>query len=262
MADYHGIVDTHAHMDDPVFRDHIGSVLEEEKKRGVERIIQSGSELPSSRRSVDLAEKYDMLSASVGIYPNETEGLPDDYIDQLREMASSDQVCAIGEIGMDLGYEEHPPVDVQEKAFRAQLELAIELDLPVVIHDRDDDNDTIRILKDYPEVRGAIHRIFSPLKDAETLIDMGFLAGIGPQVTWPDSEKLLDLVREMPMDRILLETDAPFLPTYDKKGQPALPSMIAGVAEKVSELRKDVSAQEVITAARENAKKLYDLPLE
>lgn len=272
---YSGIIDIHAHMDDPCFQGITDQVLSYQKSLGVVRIIQSGSELASSRRSVAMAEKYDMISASVGVYPNEVIGLPDDYISQLREMAKSSQVVAIGEIGMDYGYELHPPKDPQEKAFREQLSLASELNLPVVIHNRTADEDVIRILKDYPSVRGAIHRIFSPLKYARILLDLGFYMSIGPQITYPNSECLVDLVREMPLDRILLETDAPFLPSYNLKepvvlagrrlespaGIAALPSMIADVAEKIASIRKDCTPQEIIDIARVNAETLFNLPV-
>ena len=255
---YTGIFDTHAHMDDPYFRDHIEEVIKAEAGRGVFAVMQSGSELESSRRSVEMAEKYRMFAASVGIYPNETAHLPADYIAQLREMARSQRVCAIGEIGMDFGFEGHPSREVQERAFRAQLDLAEEMTLPVVIHDRDADEDVIRILRDYPEIRGAVHRVFSPLPYAKVLLEMGLYMGIGPQVTLPDSEKLTALVREMPLDRLLLETDAPFLPVAGAE-MPALPSMIGAVADKIAEIRGDVTGQAVIDIARVNAYRLYHL---
>lgn len=272
---YSGIVDIHAHMDDPCFRGITDLVLSHQKAHGVERIIQSGSELVSSQRSVAMAEKHDMISASVGVYPNEVVGLPDHYIDQLRELAKSSQVVAIGEIGMDYGYELHPPAETQEKAFREQLSLAVELNLPVVIHNREADADVIRILQDYPSVHGAIHRVFSPLKYARILLKMGFYMSIGPQITYPDSECLVDLAREIPMSQLLLETDAPFLPTYGMKEPPllaerriegpqgiaALPSMIADVAEKIASVRNDCTPQEIIDATRVNAEKLFRLPI-
>lgn len=261
-AHYHGIIDTHAHMDDPCFCDHLSEVLASEQEKGVEMIIQSGSELPSSRRSVELACKYDCLVASVGVYPDEVLGIPEDYLDQIRELAcSTKRVVAIGEIGMDRGFPGHPPMEPQERVFREQLDLAGELQLPVVIHNWDADEDVLRVLKDYTGISGAIHRIFSELSYAKQFLEMGLYMGIGPQVTYPGSKKLVDLVREMPLERLILETDAPFLPTHGTEGQKALPSMIADVADKIAAIRTDCTPQEVIDVARANAIRLYNLPL-
>ena len=230
-----GIIDTHCHMDDPCFADRLDQVLEEQQAAGVVVIMNSGSELPSSLRSCEMAEKYDMVYASVGIYPNETANLPEDYIETLRRYAKRRKVVAIGEIGMDYGYEEHPDPAIQEKCFREQLVLAEELDLPVVIHNREADEDTLRILKDY-HIRGAIHRIFSPIEYAREFIKMGIYMGFGPQITYPGSDCLVQLARECPKELILLETDAPFLPNYGME-MPATPDMIAKVAETISEIR-------------------------
>lgn len=260
-ARYHGIIDTHAHMDDPCFRDHLDEVLSSEREKGVEMIIQSGSELLSSRRSVEMASRYGCIVASVGVYPDEVLGLPEDYLEQIRELACLPGVVAIGEIGMDRGFPGHPPMEPQERVFREQLDLARELQLPVVVHDWDADEDVLHVLRDYPQIRGAIHRIFSELPYAREFLEMGLYMGVGPQVTYPDSEKLVDLVREMPLDRLLLETDAPFLPTHGQEGQKALPSMIADVTDKIAAIRSDCTPQEVIDIARANAIRLYRLPL-
>ncbi|MGI5888559.1 MAG: TatD family hydrolase [Oscillospiraceae bacterium] len=258
---YRGIIDTHAHMDDPCFAGKLDEVLASEKEKGVEMIIQSGSELPSSRRSAELAEKYDIFTASVGVYPNEAAGVPKNYIEILRGLASGKRVVAIGEIGMDFGYENHPPKDIQEKVFREQLSLASELGLPVVIHDRDADEDVIRILRDYPGVCGCIHRVFSQLKYTRIFLEMGLYMGIGPQITYPGGKKLKDLVREMPVDRIVFETDAPFLPTYGLGKVDAVPSMIADAAEAAAGIRGDITPQELILEARGNARRLFSLPI-
>ncbi len=253
------IFETHAHMDDPHYADHLDEVMQGQKDAGVVGIITSGSELPSSMRSVKLADTYDFVYATVGVYPNETANLPDDYIDQLRAMAkSSDKVVGIGEIGMDYGFEGHPDPAIQERRFREQLELAVELDLPVAIHDRDADEDTLRIIKDY-NIRGEIHRIFSPVEYANAFMEYGLYVAVGPQITYPDSDCLVEMVRTMPLDKLLLETDAPFLPPAHLAGEKAYPDMISFVAEKIAEIRGDVSAQEVLDIAYENAKKLYNL---
>lgn len=255
---FKGIFDTHAHMDDSRFSANLDTVMKSQQSFGVIGIINSGSELPSSYRSCEMADKYDFVYASVGIYPNETDNLPDDYISQLRDMCKSPKVVAIGEIGMDYGFEGHPDPKTQERRFREQLELAVEFDLPVVIHNRQADADVLRIIKDY-RIRGEIHRIFSPLEYAEKFMDYGLYMGIGPQVTYPDSSCLVSLVKSMPLEKLLLETDAPFLPPSHLAGADALPDMISFVAEKIADVRRDVSAQEVIDIAFKNTKKLYNI---
>ena len=253
-----GIFDTHAHMDDPCFIDRLDEVFKSEKENGVIGIINSGSELSSSERSIKMADKYDFVYASVGIYPNETANLPDSYLMDLRQMCKNKKVVAIGEIGMDYGFEGHPNALTQEKRFREQLELAVELGLPVVIHNREADADVLRIISDY-KLKGEIHRVFSPLKYSEKFLEYGLYMGIGPQITYPGSECLVDLVKNMPLDKLLLETDAPFLPPFHMAGEKALPSMISFVAEKISEIRNDISAQEILSSAHKIAKKLYNI---
>ncbi len=253
-----GIIDTHCHMDDPCFEGKLDLVLKEQWDNGVRAIINSGSELPSSLRSCKMAQKYEMVYASVGIYPNETADQPENYLDTLREYAKQPKVVAIGEIGMDYGFEGHPEPEIQEKKFREQLSLAQELDLPVVIHNREADEDTLRILKDYA-VRGEIHRIFSLIVYARQFVEMGIYMGFGPQITYPGSECLVQLAKECPKELILLETDAPFLPNYGME-MPATPCMIEEVARKISEIRGDMTPQEVVDVARENAARLYHTP--
>jgi len=205
-----------------------------------------------------MSDKYDFVYASVGIYPNETENLPKDYLEQLELFCKNKKVVAIGEIGMDYGFEGHPSPKTEELRFREQLELANTLNLPVVIHDRDADEDIIKILKDY-NVKGEIHRIFSPLKAAAKFIEMGLYMGIGPQITYPNSDSIIELVKEMPLELLLLETDALFLPPYNLSGQSATPDMITYVAEIISSVRGDVSPQEILDIARENDNILYNI---
>ncbi|WP_102341353.1 TatD family hydrolase [Galactobacillus timonensis] len=250
-----GIVDTHAHMDDPCYKDHLSEILASEKAKGVFRIITSGSNLPSSRASISLAHTYDLLKASVGIYPNEAAGLPDDYIDQLRTMAQDPQAVAIGEIGLDYGYEQRPAPEIEKPVFHAQLQLAKEMNLPIVIHDRDADEDILQMLREFPGLKGTVHRFFSLPKYAEQFLDLGYYISVGPQITYPHSERLLETIRLLPMDRLLLETDAPFLPSYQVPF-PAYPSMIEEAAVRIAEIRH-CSPQDVVSQAKKNAETLF-----
>lgn len=255
---YTDIIDTHAHMDDPFFMQDIESAMAAQLEGGVSSIITSGSELPSSKRSVELAARFPFVYASVGVYPNETANLPEDYIESLRKLAAAPKVVAIGEIGLDYAFDPNYDSRVQERCFREQLALAGELSLPVVIHDRDADADTLRILKE-TRPKGVIHRVFSELKYARGFMDLGIHMGIGPQITYPNGGRLRDLVKEMPLELLVLETDAPFLPPFQLEGQSAAPAMISYVAEAIAEARGDCTPQQIIDIASANSRKLFGL---
>jgi len=255
---YSDIIDTHAHMDDSFFMADIESAMESQRKGGVSAIITSGSELPSSHRSVELAERFPYVYASVGVYPNETSNLPKDYLAQLRRLSSSKKVVAIGEIGLDYAFDPAYDWVTQERCFREQLTLASELGLPVVIHNREADEDMLRILRE-TRPQGVIHRIFSALDYSREFIKLGIHMGIGPQITYPNGDCLRDLVREMPLELLVLETDAPFLPPYPLAGQSASPTMISYVAEAIAEARGGITAQQVIDIASANSRRLFKL---
>ena len=254
-----GIIDTHAHLDDPWFLPRIGEVLEELREKGVAAVITSGSEVPSSQRSVDLARRFDMVFASVGVYPNEVDAAPADWLASIRDLAGQEKVAAIGEIGLDYGFSPDYDKKRQRNFLCAQLELARELGLPVVLHDRDADEDLLAILREYrPE--GTIHRVASPPRYAEEFLGLGLHLGIGPQITYEeDGRNIRAFVRDMPLGQLLLETDAPFLPPACLAGQKADSSMIAWAAEEISRVRGDASPQEIVDIAAANSRRLFRL---
>ena len=248
-----GIIDTHAHLDDPWFLPRIDRVLEELRGKGVAAIITSGSDVPSSKRSVELAEQFGMVYASVGVYPNEVDAAPADWLASIRELAGQEKVAAIGEIGLDYGFSPDYDKKRQRNFLCAQLELA------KVLHDRDADEDLLAILREYRPA-GTIHRIASPPRYAEKFLELGLHLGIGPQITYEeDGRNIRAFVRDMPLGQLLLETDAPFLPPACLAGQKADSSMIAWAAEEISRVRGDASPQEIVDIAAANSRRLFRL---
>lgn len=252
-----GIIDTHAHLDDPWFLPRIGKALGELREKGVAAVITSGSDVASSERSAALAERFEMVFASVGVYPNEVNTAPADWLEAVRELAGREKVVAVGEIGLDYGFSPDFDKKRQRDFLCAQLALAAELGLPVVLHDREADEDLLAVLREY-RPKGTIHRIASPPRYAEKFLELGLHLGIGPQITYEsDGRNIREFVKEMPLRQLLLETDAPFLPPARLAGQKADPSMIAYAAEEVSRVRGDISAQEVVDIAAENSRRLF-----
>lgn len=257
----HSIFDVHAHYDETVFDADRAAVLNAEHANGVCGVINSGSSVPSSRRSLALAHQFGHVYASVGVFPLEAYDVPEGWLEQIAEMARDSRCVAVGEIGLDYHLEDGTgPTEAQrahqKEVFCAQLALAQERELPVVIHDRDADEDVIALLQKQP-CRGMIHRFFSRAAYGFQLLEMGLSLGVGPAITYPNAGELIRVVREMPLDRLLLETDAPFLPSARYEGQRATSRMIEDVCTVIAQVRGDVTPQEAAQAARENTRRMF-----
>ncbi len=262
------ITDVHAHYDEKVFDGDRKEVLESLREGGISLIINSGSELLSSGRSLELAHAYEFVYASVGVFPLEavtsTGGGHPDWLSEIRRMAEDERTVAIGEIGLDYReIDREADRDIyrlrQRDVFIPQIRLANELGLPVVIHSCEADDDLMDILDAYP-CRGMIHRYYCEQDCGRELMDRGFYIGIGPQITYPGSDRLTDIVRDMPPELMLLETDAPFLPNFPLKDR-ADSSMIEEVCVRIAALRGDMTPQEVADICRENASRLFGITL-
>ncbi len=253
----HHIFDSHTHYDDPCFDGQRDALFADQKAKGVCGIINAGSSLATSQSTVDLAAQYDFIYAAVGVFPLETENLPEGWLDTIANLAKQPKVVSIGEIGLDYFL----PTNDREKqkaAFIAQMELARDMNLPIQIHDRDADEDVLDLVKKYRPV-GEVHRIFSHPDYAKAFTDLGLYLAIGPQITYPNSEILIETVRQMPLDLLLLETDCPYLAPAHLAGQNATSDMISFVCEKIAQVRGDVTAQQVADIALENTNRLYRL---
>ncbi|MDI3280443.1 MAG: TatD family hydrolase [Bacillota bacterium] len=233
-----GLIDTHAHLNDEAFAPaEIPAVVERAQAAGVGRIIVPGYDLPSSRRAVELAEAFPGLYATVGVHPHQAAEAPPYYLAELRALARGGKVVALGEIGLDYHYA-FSPREIQLRAFQEQLELAGELSLPVVIHDREAHADTLRLLvESQPPAGGVLHCYSGSLELAEQLLPLGLRFSFGGAVTFPNARRLLEVVRGLPAEALLLETDSPYLAPVPQRGRRNEPAYLKLVAERVAELR-------------------------
>lgn len=249
------ITDVHAHYDEKVFDTNRKELLEKMHEEGISFIINSGSDVPSSYRSIDLAKTYPFVYASVGVFPLSAYNVSDNWLEEIEKLTHEDKAVAIGEIGLDYRFEDRDE-EKQKEVFSKQLELAQKLDLPVVIHDCEADQDTLDLLAKTP-VKAMIHRFFSQPQYAYQFLDRGVYLGIGPAITYDDADHLKKIVKEMPIELLVLETDAPFLPTKRFEGQSATSDMIEDVVKVIAEVRGDHTPQEIANIALDNAKRLF-----
>ena len=247
--------DTHAHYDDEKFDENRDILIEEMHSNGVDYIINIGSDMESSVKSMELAKKYDFIYAAVGVHPHEVRDMTEADIERLREYSKYEKVVAIGEIGLDYYYD-FSPRDKQRYWFERQLELAAELDLPVSIHSRDAAQETFDIIKNSRVRKGVIHAYSGSVEMARDYIDMGFYIGVGGVVTFKNAKKLIDVVRFAPVERILLETDSPYLSPVPLRGTVNNSQNLKYVADKIGEI-KQISPEKVCEITSQNAKVIF-----
>lgn len=252
------IFDSHAHYDDKRFDEDRDTLLSSMPKRGVCAIINIGCNLERAKISIDLAKRHPFVWATVGIHPEDAAGLPPDWLAQLETLAGEDKVVAIGEIGLDYHYEGYDPA-LQQELFEAQLILAKRLELPVVIHSRDATADCMRILQKH-RPRGVMHCFSGSAETAREVLDLGLSISFTGVVTFKGAHKALKACAAVPMERLLLETDCPYMAPAPWRGERCDSSMIASIAEKIGEI-KGLSGQEVVDICRENTKKLFSISL-
>ncbi len=249
------IFDTHAHYDDKAFDTDRDRLLAGLPEKGVCNIVNQSVDLRTAGISLDFAEKYDYIYAAVGVHPENTDGLPENYIDILRELSKHKKAVAIGEIGLDYYYD--IPKDKQRKIFGEQLALAGELSMPVCVHDREAHGDTLSMLQSY-RPRGVVHCFSGSGEMAREIVKLGMYIGFGGTVTFKNARKPLDAVREVPLERIVLETDAPYLAPVPNRGKRCDSSMIIYTARKIAGI-KNITTEEVLAVTCQNAKRLYGL---
>ena len=254
------LIDSHAHLDMKEFDQDRHQVLDRALKAGIKYIITIGIDLSSSLKALQLADEYDFLYASVGYHPHNSSDMDKYALRELKKLVSEPKTVAWGEIGLDF-YRRHSPPERQIEAFRQQLEEAIDSDLPVIIHDRDAHEELLKILQKVGkgELRGVIHCFSGDYDLAMTFIEMGYYVSIPGTVTYKNALQVQDVASRIPLDRILLETDAPFLAPVPKRGKRNEPFFVTHTAKKISELR-NMDFQEVALQTSENAKRLFNLP--
>ena len=254
------LVDTHAHLDFPEFARDLDSVLDRAARAGVHEIVTIGIDEASSEKAVKIAGQHSRIYATVGIHPHGARRLDDSTLDSLRSLAAHDKVVAVGEIGLDY-YRDRQPRPVQQECLRQQVELACELGLTAVFHVRDAHADFLDIIGEYAGRlrRGVLHCFSGDWAVAEAALEMGFYLSIPGTVTYPKSEAQQEVVRRSPMDRLLVETDAPFLAPVPFRGKGNEPAYILYTAQKIAQLRR-CSLEEVALHTTRNAHEAFGIP--
>jgi len=250
------LVDTHCHLDLVVFDADRAEVLARAREAGVSRVLIPATDIASSRRVVALAEQHAELRAAVGVHPNEAAAFSLETLAELRDLACHPKVDAIGEIGIDL-YWRTVDLDKQQQAFRAQLELAAELDRPVIVHDRDAHAEVLNGLGDVPPGAGVVLHAFSgDMAMAERALAAGYYLGVDGPLTYKKNEPLREVFRAAPLEHILIETDAPYLTPQARRGSRNEPAFVRYVAEKLAEVRASSIAR-IAAATTANAARLF-----
>ena len=253
------IFETHAHYDDERFDEDRDALLSSMSEKGIGRIINVGSSIETTKTTLELATKYDNVYAAVGVHPSDISGLNEETFTWLREQTDREKTVAVGEIGLDYYWDKEP--DVQERQrywFERQMELARETGLPVIIHSRDAAEDTMNLMKRIhaEEIPGVIHCYSYSKEMALEFVKMGYYIGVGGVVTFKNAKKLKETVETIPLERILLETDCPYMAPEPYRGKRNDSSYIPYVVAKIAEL-KEITKEEVERVTEANARKLF-----
>ena len=252
------IFDTHAHYDSSAFSPDREAVLAALPEAGVALVVDPGCDLPSSRAALALAEQFPHVYAAVGIHPEDCAGYTDADLETLRALCRHEKAVAIGEIGLDYYWAENPPREFQQQVFRRQLELAVELDMPVIIHDREAHGDCLEIVKEYPGLRGVFHCFSGSPEMAVELLKRGWYLGFDGPITYKNAKRAPEVAAVTPLDRILVETDAPYMTPVPFRGKRNDSRYLPYIIEKLAEW-KGVTAQEMTEATFANGKRLFGI---
>lgn len=252
------LFDSHAHLNDERFDEDRDELIASLKEKGVDLVVNPGADIETSKSAIELAKKYDFIYAAVGVHPHDVGELHEDAIDTLRELALSDKkVVAIGEIGLDYFYD-NSPREIQKEWFKKQILLANELKLPIIIHDRDAHGDTFDIIKEYKsdDIGCVLHCYSGSVELAKEYIKMGCYISIPGTVTFKNARKVREVVREISLDHMFIETDSPYMAPEPHRGKRNDPSLVQFVADKIAQ-EKGISYEEVCQKTKENAIKFF-----
>ena len=249
--------DTHAHYDSGAFNEDRLPLLESMPEKGVELIIDPGCDLISSRKAIELAERFDFVYAAVGWHPEDIDKLTEEDYRSMESLAQHKKCVAIGEIGLDY-YWDASQKDVQKALFRRQAELALRLNKPVIVHDREAHADSLDIVCDYPELRGVFHCYSGSIEMAEILLKRGWYLGFDGPITYKNARKAIEVLKACPLDRILIETDSPYLSPVPQRGKRNDSGNLKYVVEKIAEV-KGMEPKTVAKLTAENGRRLFGL---
>ena len=252
------IFDTHAHYDSSAFNPDREAVLAALPEAGVALVVDPGCDLPTSWAALALAEQFPHVYAAVGIHPEDCAGYTDADLDALRQLCRHDKAVAIGEIGLDYYWAENPPREFQQQVFRRQLELALELDMPVIIHDREAHGDSLAIVKEYPGLRGVFHCFSGSPEMAAELLKRGWYLGFDGPITYKNAKRAPEVAAMTPLDRILVETDSPYMTPVPFRGKRNDSRYLPYVLEKLAEW-KGVTTEEMTDITFANGKRLFGI---
>ena len=249
------LFDTHAHLNDPAFDPDREELMNGLAAKGVGFVMNAGCSLESSRDIVNMTAKYPWLYGSVGSHPDSANEVNEEVIEEYRKLCQNEKIKAIGEIGLDYYYEDIPR-DIQQKAFRMQMQLAAEVNLPVIVHEREAHDDGMRIVKEFPKVTGVFHCYSGSAEMARQLVKMGWYIGFTGVLTFKNARKAVETAASIPLDRIVIETDCPFMAPEPFRGKRNDPGYLYRMAERLAEIR-GITPEEAAAVTTENAKRLY-----
>ena len=250
------LFDTHAHYDAEQFdldRDGLLAALPE---NGVSLVVNPGCDIPTSRKALELATRYDHIYAAVGYHPESCAPYMESDLALLREMAQDRKVVAIGEIGLDYYWEENPPKELQQQVFRAQMALARELDLPVIVHDREAHADSLAIIREFPEVKGVFHCFSGSAEMARELVKLGWMISFTGVLTYKNARKAVEAAETVPIESIMVETDAPYMAPVPHRGKRCDSTLVRHTCERLAEI-KGISAEDCARITMENGKRFF-----
>jgi len=249
--------DTHAHYCDRRFDDDRNELLCSMQEAGVSLILNAGSSMRSSKQSLELADKYSFVYASIGIHPHDAKSMTDNTLSDLEVLLQHAKAVAVGEIGLDYHYD-FSPRDVQKKRFREQLELARRINKPVIIHERESLSDTLNLVREYSDLVGVFHCFSGSWETAKIILDLGWYLSFTGVITFKNARRALEVIEKMPSDRIMLETDCPYLAPDPKRGRRNSSLYLPYIAEKVAQVR-GMKTHEVAELTMENGKRFFGI---
>ena len=250
-------IDTHSHLNFPDFSEDYKEVIARAKKTGIAAIINVGADLPTSKRAIELAQKEDLCYAAVGIHPTNTNNLKNEDYQELEDLAQKKKVVAIGEIGLDY-FHNNTPEEIQKKCLERQILLAKKLNLPVIIHNRDAHQDVLAVLKEKEVKKGVMHCFSGDINLAQKVLSLGIHISFTGNLTYKKNEGLRAVAKEIPSEKLLLETDCPYLPPQPKRGKRNEPGFLIYTAEELAKI-KGISLEELGEITTKNAKSLFKL---
>ena len=251
------LIDTHCHLFYDDLKNDLPGVLDRAHDLGVNRFICVATNMEDARECLLMGESHENIFASAGVHPHDAKDVPDDFVDQIYDIMTFDSMVAVGEMGLDYFRNISDP-EIQKNVFRAQMGIAQDLKKPVIFHNRDADDDVIKILKEFPDVRGVAHCFSSNLETAKAFMELGYFISFSGNLTFKNSH-LPEVAKDLPLDRILVETDSPYLSPVPHRGKPNEPGRTRFVAEKLAEIH-DVPLKTIAEKTSANATDLFGLP--